>query len=1033
MKKVVIGTLSFMLMFITTLFNPVYAIEKQDEYIKVDYTVDNLSDNTIQMKLTLTNTSNIELTNLKINNNLPKQFELVENYDNTIISLQPQEQATKIFLVKEKNVNGNMNNDTPNGSTSNGNMPNSSTSNGNMSNSSTSNGNTLNNSTSNGNTSSSNTADKPKTGDTINCIIPLFGIIISSILIYFIYKKKKFRKLFILFIVGTIALSNIKLVQALNREKIIHVEKDIKVKDQTYRFSTDITYTVDDIINNEKITRIEWLTKLVNAMHYQDIDFSNLDEPYFSDVIDKNNEKIINYAVTYRIIDTDQEKFYPNAIATREFISVTTVKALGYEPITDFQCADHNLINEPKYVETAIGIKAISLENNYFYPQRAATVSESNQALDVVNKTLDSEQIDANGKENVIYKDGVENINENDVINVQNNIVILTNNEKNSTLKVGNIIIVNNEAYKICSKTVNGNELTFNTSKPQLEEVINSMDIEGYGVVDYNHIEVAEGVTCTVENKNPKFARALDVDTGGESDFNSEASLKISTTISDVKVALKFEPKKIKYRINLSAGLFSGIDVQDLLFKVDNDIDLSLSYEKDTIGDDDKTNLRKKLLTIPLVTGIFSADLAIYAELTLEGKIIIKYTVACPIGIQIKNNRPRNLTELKSKGFSAEAKGELKIGVSPSIDTTVLGFDLMDLGLSAGVAGEGKIELRKIDCSCLDIKSYLYLEIGWLKKEKSIIKDLFEKLNVVLTLDFSKIIDENNSPFKYNGHFEGMIGSMNKVEKCTFKNATIEGTVVSQSTKNPIGNCIINIIDLDSSKTFKRIVTNTYGKFKVKMTADINYILAINHDGYESFKSNTINLEEDENKTIDIQLKPITVPNPDDEDDKSDVNEEEEKTGIYYLENRKIIDKGQYMGNQGDSFIYTIGKGIYSRGNEDINGNKYDHGLEVWLARWNFKEEQSWTYATYDLKGEYNMLTGNSVIIKSANTTDFDSTLEFYGDGKLLKSYNLTPQSIPFDIELDVTGVKSLKINACDNGYFRKGTSIGLVDMKLTK
>ena len=157
-----------------------------------------------------------------------------------------------------------------------------------------------------------------------------------------------------------------------------------------------------------------------------------------------------------------------------------------------------------------------------------------------------------------------------------------------------------------------------------------------------------------------------------------------------------------------------------------------------------------------------------------------------------------------------------------------------------------------------------------------------------------------------------------------------------------------------------------------------------------------------------------------------------EKNNIY-LENISIIESGAYDGNEGDSFVYPLGKHQWSRGNIGIDGNTYSHGIEVWVARWNYTKEKSWTYATFDLDKQYAKLSGRALLINSYNVTDFDTTLYFYGDGQLIQSYRMTPQTIPFNITLDVFGVDNLKIYAEDNDYFQGGTSFGLTEMVLTK
>ena len=152
-----------------------------------------------------------------------------------------------------------------------------------------------------------------------------------------------------------------------------------------------------------------------------------------------------------------------------------------------------------------------------------------------------------------------------------------------------------------------------------------------------------------------------------------------------------------------------------------------------------------------------------------------------------------------------------------------------------------------------------------------------------------------------------------------------------------------------------------------------------------------------------------------------------------YLEDCQIVDSNSYQGNQGDSFIDVIGLNQYTRGTKDIEGNSYEHGLEAWIARWNYEEESSWAYSVFDVAQKYSQLSGRVVLIDSYNTEDFDSTLYFYGDDVLLQSYELSPKAIPFDFNVDITGVDKLKIYVSDNKAVSGGTSFGLVECALTR
>lgn len=153
---------------------------------------------------------------------------------------------------------------------------------------------------------------------------------------------------------------------------------------------------------------------------------------------------------------------------------------------------------------------------------------------------------------------------------------------------------------------------------------------------------------------------------------------------------------------------------------------------------------------------------------------------------------------------------------------------------------------------------------------------------------------------------------------------------------------------------------------------------------------------------------------------------------IGYLDECPIISSDRYTGNEGDSFVYPIGLHEYSRGNTCVDDTSYEHGVEGWVARWNYTDELSWAYSVFDIGGKYKSLSGECKLIQSYNTTDFNTTLEFWNDETLIQSYNLTPDTIPFKINLDVADCQNLKVYFYDTESKSGGTSFGLVDMILS-
>ncbi|WP_187389138.1 NPCBM/NEW2 domain-containing protein [Acetobacterium wieringae] len=151
---------------------------------------------------------------------------------------------------------------------------------------------------------------------------------------------------------------------------------------------------------------------------------------------------------------------------------------------------------------------------------------------------------------------------------------------------------------------------------------------------------------------------------------------------------------------------------------------------------------------------------------------------------------------------------------------------------------------------------------------------------------------------------------------------------------------------------------------------------------------------------------------------------------ITYLENLTPINSDRYIGNEGDSFIDTIGR---RNGNIDVQGNQYAHGLTAWVARWNYSSEVSWVWNEYDLKGQFEHLLGKIVLIKSRNESNFNTNIEIIGDGRVLYANDLTPENLPtVELNIDVRNVSKLTIKLHDNISVPGGTAFGLADFRLT-
>ena len=122
--------------------------------------------------------------------------------------------------------------------------------------------------------------------------------------------------------------------------------------------------------------------------------------------------------------------------------------------------------------------------------------------------------------------------------------------------------------------------------------------------------------------------------------------------------------------------------------------------------------------------------------------------------------------------------------------------------------------------------------------------------------------------------------------------------------------------------------------------------------------------------------------------EESNVEQSTEESQVY-IEDLTIASSGRYTGNLGDSFVGKIGRS--GNGYKGADGVTYQHGLEMWIARWNFEAESSWAWAKYEVPTGMKYLSGTlTYLVGSYNKSNFDSTFEIYGDDTLILQKKIT-------------------------------------------
>lgn len=822
MRKVVVFCLSF-LMALSVFIVPVQAIDKQDDYLKVNYVVEKTSETNVTIKIDVKNISDHAVKNIDLKNSIPSEFEVEGNKNITIDSLnssESKEVSIKVTLKDNISIKGDDKTKGDGGNQKKENKQNSAT----------------------------------KTGDSTKIGWWIISLVISIFVIIGVVKSKKARALLSLFIVATMIVGNIGTVKAANNiQKDMQLKENVVFNNKNYEFGLDISYEIEndgEIGDQDTISRGEWINRLVAAMHYEKIE-DTLDQPYFSDTTGTIVEDSINYAVAYRIVDLDNQEFHPQTIASREFIAVTTVKALGFQPVEDLSCADAGDITDLKNAYLAVDLGIINLIDNHFYPTGNGTRGLANQALKVVEDVLSSTKVSDTPQSDITYADGVIVLNEEEAV-IDGTTLTVDADGKTKGVKVGDIIAVKDYAcYKVTAVQQNGNKIVLSTTEPKIEEAIKSMNMQGKLHADVSQFEPAEGVRMSAPEgrsiSTPNYGKfPFEVEIPGSDHIKIKGSLDLKITadaIVDFQLGMR-KPicKNVMFTLNPNANLEAGIYVGDSEGAIDQQ---TLDKVKRAFANGYKCKGSINLGKIPLV-GI--PGCRVYADVgmayDINGHLKIILTFDGQLGAQIYNDHLRLIHSAKPT-FTPQLGGELKTGPEIAAVLKTINFDLFDISASVGAAGQGEIIYRNPSMICSDLTIYVYLNVSVLKNS---VLNKFIKVDAGWGKDFW---DSDNSPVKANYHQE----NWKKVPKCTYKDATINGVVIDADTLKPIQGAEIKAINSSDNKIEESVISNDSGGFTLEIRAGVTYCIESSKTGYITCKEENVVLEEGEIKQLQPRMQ----------------------------------------------------------------------------------------------------------------------------------------------------------------------------------
>lgn len=596
-----------------------------------------------------------------------------------------------------------------------------------------------------------------KTDDSTPIIGWIVLISVSGLAIVLLRKHHKGKQFMILALISTVTLSGLTMgsvhADSSMLEKKMSLTQKLVFDNQSYNMDIDITYFIpnSEVVTKGEVTREEWVTKLVDLFDYK----TNLTTYSFADYKDAKNPDKIETAIQYSIVDIeDNESFKPNEYATREFVAYTAVNALRISNTSNgsLNCNDKNSLQYPNEDYLAVQNGMLNLINNQFKPNQYVSDNEVNQVVKVVKEIIGSTKIDETNKDYIDYQDDVKVI-EDTFEQTLNNTIIL---DDDNNIQKGDLVVVNGDkadgiAMKVENVQEQGNQLQIQYSQPSLEDILESLHVEGMADNSNATFTPADGVI--VENQSNARSRAK------YDSIPLDKELKLKADMSDLNASISLNLNEIQYCFDIEYDNFlDGLQVHDAYLALDTDVNANVTYQgsEDLIEREETEEIEKKIgdINVPLQFG-FNASFEVYAVATIDGKIEINVTLANTIGFQYINNNLRLIAETKTDLAEMEISASARFGIQPEVGVEWLGLDIANVNGNIGIGADGSVKNQLVSPYqfCIDANVYLYATVG-----AELIPDVIDKLKVD-----QDIFTASNSPLKWNFHFE----ESGQVEQCT--------------------------------------------------------------------------------------------------------------------------------------------------------------------------------------------------------------------------------------------------------------------------
>jgi phage terminase large subunit-like protein len=460
-------------------------------------------------------------------------------------------------------------------------------------------------------------------------------------------------------------------------------------------------------VTDETITRAQWIQRLTDTMGYNK---ENNADAYFMDIqAGHATYNSVQIAVAYNLV-APADRFNPDSLATREFVTTTATNAIGF-------------------LETPDSSFFFDSPDGGFDPNEYVTVTESEELLrkirDIVSITIDPNHVDT-----VTYHAGViDLLHAADTVTFNDPaaMTVIITGDNAIGLTVGTVYILPPSreypyglARKVRSIRQEGDTYIIENEEPAIEEVFSEIDVQGVYYPDYDNAVWMDGVTdgSLYSSNTPSSEFSVQALSNVAQSLSSSDIVRTFRIGDDVEATLTIH--ELKATAYVRSFLFIPISAG---VRVEASYSLSLSVQLDNLAEEFKIG------EIPIPLGPTGISVRVRVSLSLNGDLTFTLvnSMQAEIWLNILNTGTATNGKINNHDLNFDITASVEAGPVLGVSLNILGIDLAEISAFIGIGAKATITSG----ACIDLTIYMpfYIRPALLPQLRDII-DLSFKIDI---------------------------------------------------------------------------------------------------------------------------------------------------------------------------------------------------------------------------------------------------------------------------------------------------------------